>query len=164
MTESEKYMLVLGIGNELLTDAGIGPKLVKELQGIFPSGKIDYMTSLLGGMETLEIMKGYDEVLIIDGIKTDDGKAGTVYVMDFPHHKSTLHLSNAHDISFEMVVKLARRLNIPFPEKIRIIAVEIVEDRVFSEALSPSLRKCYQDIFSTVSSLIPADCYSPGNS
>ena len=159
MTKDGKYLLVLGLGNELLMDAGIGPKLVKKLQNFLPSEKIDYMTSLLGGMETIEIMKGYDEVIIIDGIMTENGIPGTVYSMNYPHNKSTLHLSNAHDVSFDMSVKLARRLNIPFPEKIRIIAVEIVEDKVFSESLSPLLQECYSEIFTSVAGVMHETCY-----
>ena len=159
MAKDGKYLLVLGIGNELLMDAGIGPKLVKKLQNFLPSGKIDYRTSLLGGMEIIELMKGYDELIIIDGIVTEDGVPGTVYSMNYPHNKSTLHLSNAHDISFDMSVKLARRLNIPFPQKIRIIAVEIVEDKVFSESLSPLLQECYSDIFTSVAGMMHERCY-----
>ena len=84
-------------------------------------------------METIEIMRGYEEAVIIDGIMTREDSPGTVYYMVYPLNMTTLHISNAHDISFDMAVKLARRLNIPVPSKIRIIAIEIVEDREFGE-------------------------------
>ena len=154
IAETNKNILVLGIGNEMLKDDGIGPKLVKKLQNFLPSENIDYMTSLLGGMETIEIMKGYDEVVIIDGIITDDGIPGTVYYMTYPLNMKTLHLSNAHDISFDMSVKLAHKLNIPFPEKIRIIAIEILEDREFGEDLTEPLQERYGEIFSTVAGMV----------
>ena len=154
MKGQKKNILVLGIGNEMLKDDGIGPKVVKKLQNFLPSGNIDYMTSLVGGMETIEMMKGYDETVIIDGIMTEGGVPGTVYFMNYPLNKSTLHLSNAHDISFDMSVKLARRLNIPFPEKIRIIAIEILEDREFGEELTPTLQEKYSEIFGSVSGMV----------
>lgn len=150
----KKNILVLGIGNEMLKDDGIGPKVVKKLQNFMPSGNIDYMTSLVGGMETIELMKGYEEVVIVDGIMTKDGVPGTVYFMSYPLNKNTLHLSNAHDISFDMSVKLARKLDIPFPEKIKIIAIEIVEDREFGEELTPPLQKSYNDIYGSIASVI----------
>ena len=151
---TKNKILVLGIGNELLKDDGIGPKLVKKLQNFLPISGIDYQTSLVGGMETIEIMKGYSLAVIIDGIMTGEKIPGTVYFMKYPWNKNTLHLSNAHDISFDMSVKLARRLEIPFPEMICIIAVEIVEDREFGEELTKPLQEKYSEIFSTVATTI----------
>jgi hydrogenase maturation protease len=151
---NEKKILVLGIGNELLKDDGIGPKVVRKLQNFLPRKNIDYMTSAVGGMETIEILKDYDEAMIIDGISTEDGIPGTVYLMKYPFNKDSLHLSNAHDISFDMSVKLARRLNVPFPENISIIAIEIVEDREFGEELTPALQERYAEIFSYVAEII----------
>ena len=154
LMRERKNILVLGIGNELLKDDGIGPKLVKKLQNFLPSANIDYATSLVGGMETIEIMRGYDEAVIIDGIMTENGMPGTVYFMTYPLNMNTLHLSNAHDISFDMSVKLARRLKIPFPERIRIIAIEIVEDREFGEALTEPLQEKYSEVFSSVAKIL----------
>ena len=151
--------MVLGIGNEMLRDDGIGPKLVKKLQNFLPSSNIDYVTSPVGGMETIEIMKAYDEVVIIDGIITKDGVPGTVSITTYPFNMNTLHLSNAHDISFDMSVKLASKLNIPFPKNIWIIAVEILEDREFGYSLTIPLQKRYAEIFSTVASMIQEVSY-----
>jgi hydrogenase maturation protease len=160
-------ILVLGIGNEVLMDDGIGPKLVKKLKNFLPVSSIDYATSLVGGMEIIEIMRGYRQVVIIDGIMTGENPPGTVLFMDYPVHKNTLHLSNAHDISFEMSVSLARQLGIPFPKKICIIAVEIIEDRVFGERLTAPLQEKYSEIFSSIAKTIQEnldqrtleDCY-----
>lgn len=154
MMRVQKEILVLGIGNELLKDDGIGPKLVRKLQNFLPLSNIDYETSLVGGMECIEIMKGYQQVVIIDGIMSKKGVPGTVYYMTYPLNMNTLHLSNAHDISFDMSVKLARKLDIPFPEKICIIAVEIVEDREFGETLTEILQERYSEIFSAVAATI----------
>ena len=163
----KKDILVLGIGNELLMDDGIGPKLVKKLKNFLPVSSINYAISLVGGMETIELMKGYKEAFIIDGIMTGEHPPGTVMYMKYPVHRSTLHLSNAHDISFEMSVELARQLGIPFPERISIFAIEIVEDREFGEKLTEPLQEKYSEIFSSVAGSIQEniarrskeDCY-----
>ena len=141
---------MLGIGSEVLRDDGIGPKLVKKLQNFMPLPGIDYAISAVGGMEVIEIMKGYEEVVIIDGIMTGENVPGTVMYMSYPLHRSTLHLSNAHDISFEMSVELAKQLDIPFPERICIIAVEIFEDREFGETLTEPLQEKYSEIFISI--------------
>jgi len=150
----EDKILVLGIGNEILKDDGIGPKIVKKLQNFLPSSNLDYATSMVGGMETIEIMKGYKKAIIIDGIMTGENLPGTVYYMKYPLNRSTLHLSNAHDISFDLSVKLARELEVPFPESICIIAIEIQEDRVFGESLTDVLQEKYSEIFNSVANTI----------
>jgi hydrogenase maturation protease len=149
-----KKILVLGIGNELLKDDGVGPRVVKKLQNFLPYKHIDYATSLVGGMELIEIMKGYDEAVIVDGMMTEGGVPGTVYFMSHPLNKTTLHLSNAHDISFDTSVKLARQMGVSFPSRIYIIGIEIVEDRDFGESLSPELQEKYSEIFGTVAATI----------
>ena len=152
--DKKKDILILGIGNEVLKDDGIGPKLVHGLQHIMKDTNIDFATSAVGGMETIEIMKGYEKVVILDGIMTKDGIPGTVYYMNYPLNMNTLHLSNAHDISFDMSVKLARKLKIPFPKTICIIAIEIIEDREFGETLTKPLQKKYGEIFNSVARTI----------
>jgi hydrogenase maturation protease len=147
-------ILVLGIGNEILKDDGIGPKLVKKLQNFLPSPNLAYATSMVGGMETIEIMKGYKKAIIVDGIITGENLPGTVYYMKYPLNRNTLHLSNAHDISFDMSVKMARELDVPFPDSICIIAIEVLEDREFGESLTEVLQEKYSEIFNSVAQTI----------
>ena len=153
----ENKILILGIGNEVLRDDGIGPRIVKDIRSRIQAENVDCKFAVLGGMETIEMMKGYNEVVIIDAIFTEGGIPGTVYYSSFPTHKKTLHLSNAHDISFDMSVKLAQKLGIPVPSKISIIAVEIFEDREFGEELTKPLAESYDDILSSVIDMLMAD-------
>ena len=66
----ENNVLILGIGNDILMDDGIGPKLVNRLKDEVRADHIDYHTMNLGGLEILEYIRDYDEVIIIDAIKT----------------------------------------------------------------------------------------------
>lgn len=150
-------ILILGIGNEVLKDDGIGPKIVKDLRSRIQVENIDYKNSVVGGMETIEMMKAYEKVVIIDAIFTKGGIPGTVYYSSYPNHKKTLHLSNAHDISFDMSVRLALKLGIPVPSRIKVIAVEILEDREFGEELTKPLAESYNDILSTVIDMLKAN-------
>jgi len=44
-------ILVLGIGNDILTDDGIGPKLVGELRKMDFPADITFKTASVGGLE-----------------------------------------------------------------------------------------------------------------
>lgn len=155
--QRKKEILILGLGSEVLKDDSIGPKLVNDISSAIELSNIKYQISPVGGMETIEIMKGFDDVIIIDGVMTRNGVPGTVYMMSYPNYRETIHLSNAHDISFDMSVKLARKLGIRLPENIKIVAIEIVENMEFGEELTEPLQKRYDEILNSILNMIRLD-------
>ena len=140
----------MGLGNEILTDDGIGPKLIGDLNRMdIPSG-ITFKTAGVGGLELLELVSGYSRVFIIDAIRTSGGKPGNVYFFSPDDFRETMHISNLHDVNFFTSLELGNRLNYPIPSEVIIIAVEIAEDLVFSDQLSPALQKKYPEILNKV--------------
>ena len=151
-----KKTLVLGIGNDILTDDGIGPKLVNELKSRTTFTGIDFLNVFIGGLEIIELIRGYEKVIFIDAIITKDGLPGTVYHFKPEDFKETLHLSNLHDANFLTALDLGRKMEMNVPEDIHIIAIEIIEDRVFSEHLSPEIQMMFPGIFEKVLNLVNA--------
>ncbi len=154
MQSAESKILILGMGNDILTDDGIGIKITKVLENKFPLPNIVYNTLSIGGMEIIEYIKNFDTVIIIDAIKTLNGIPGTVYRFVPSDFKETTHLSNIHDLSFLTALKLAKELDIKTPENIYIIAIEIVEDMVFSSDFTPQLQEKYSEILEEVSIIV----------
>ena len=150
----KKEILVLGIGNDILSDDGIGPKLVKRLENIPSFRSIDFMTTYLGGLEILELIQGYKKLIIIDAIKTRNGTPGDVYLFDIDSFKETHHISNFHDISFISALKLGEELDFIMPADIKIIAVEIVEDHEFSNEFSIPVKMKYDKIYEEIKEYI----------
>jgi hydrogenase maturation protease len=153
MKKENKKILILGMGNDILTDDGIGIKLTKVLQEKYSDPNIVYDTLSIGGLEIIEYIKDFRTVIIIDAIKTLNGIPGTVYQFIPDDFKETSHLSNIHDISFLTSLKLAKKLDIPIPENIHIIAVEIVEDMVFSNDFTPQIQEKYPEIIIEVTEI-----------
>ncbi len=147
---NKKKILIHGIGNEIVTDDGIGPKLVKRLQADIPEENADFETAFLGGLEVLEYIQGYQTVIFIDAIRTRDGIPGTVYRLSPEDFNATIHLSSVHDVSFLTAVDLGTKLGLTMPASIHIIAVEIVEDRVFDDKFSPPIQEKYEEIYARV--------------
>lgn len=142
--------LVLGIGNEILTDDGIGPRLVNDLSKDCLKPGVHFGYACVGGLEIIELLNGYDEAILIDAIRTKSGIPGSVYLFGPDDFRETMHLSNLHDISFLTALKLGKKLNIKLPEEIRIIAVEIIEDQEFSDELTPPLNSRYPEILQEI--------------
>jgi len=147
LEEKSDNILILGIGNDILTDDAIGPKLVRDLQKDLKQENISFMTAAAGGLEILEMIKEFYRVVIIDAIKTRDGIPGTIYYLTPANFKETLHISSFHDVNFLTALKLAEKLEISIPEQIDIIAIEIVEDLTFSNDFSKELAGKYDDIY-----------------
>jgi len=144
---SRNKILIHGIGNEILTDDGIGPKIVKRLKGNLSREDVDFKTAFLGGLELLEYIQGYDTVIFIDAIRTRDGIPGTVYQLSPENFNTTIHLSSVHDVSFLTSIALGKKLGLNMPGVIHILAIEIVEDRIFDNNFSPLIQEKYDEIF-----------------
>jgi hydrogenase maturation protease len=139
-------ILILGIGNDILKDDGVGIKVVERFRNDDTFKGVDYKTLSLGGLDILEIIQNYTKVFIVDGIKTKDGKPGNIYYFETSDFKETLHLSNIHDISFLNAIKLGKKLGFKIPEEIHVFAVEILEDRVFGDEFTPELKNNFNRI------------------
>ena len=152
--ERENQVLVMGIGNEHLTDDGIGPKLVGDLRKRLYPIPLQFETASLGGLEIVEMIDGYKKVIFIDAIRTQDGEPGTIYHYCPDDFRETLHLSNLHDTSFLMALQLGKKIGVKIPKDIDIIAVEIIEDLYFSTSLSREIEVKYPEILEDVNTLL----------
>jgi hydrogenase maturation protease len=150
----KKETLILGVGNDILTDDGVGIKLCREMQQRLKYDNIFYDTACLGGLEILEYIRGYKTVIFIDAIKTQGGIPGTVYYFTPKDFKETSNLSNIHDVSFLKALEIGRTLYINVPESIHIVAVEIKEDLTFSEDFTPELQAKYPEAILKTQALI----------
>lgn len=148
--DKRSQTLVLGIGNDILMDDGIGSYLVSRLQRADALPGVDYKTAFLGGLDLLDLVKDYNSMILIDSIKTKKGVAGSVYSFTPDNFKETQHLSNIHDTSFLTALKLGRHIGITLPEKIDIIAIEVVEDRCFGTSFSPPIKEKTEKIYQIV--------------
>ena len=147
-------MLILGLGNEILSDDGIGPRLVRALSAIIRNERILFDSAGCGGLEIMEHIRGFKMVIIIDAIHTSGGSPGDVYHFLPDDFRETSNLSNLHDVSFLTTLRLGDILGLDLPSEIHIIAVEIVEDREFSEEFTPAIKERFQDIFDDVVAII----------
>jgi hydrogenase maturation protease len=151
---NKNKILIHGIGNEILTDDGIGPKLVNRLKGNLSKKDIDFETAFIGGLELLEYIGGYQTVIFIDAIRTRDGIPGTVYQLSPENFNTTIHLSSIHDVSFLTSVALGKKLGLDMPQFIYIIAVEIFEDTIFDDNFSPQIQEKYEEIYTEVKEIV----------
>jgi hydrogenase maturation protease len=144
--------LLLGMGNPILSDDAVGVRLAHDL-GIALRGTpgLEVVPECsAGGLALLDLIAGYDRVVVVDSIKTRGGHPGDWYRFTAASLRETMNLRNVHDANFATALALGRRLGhlLPPDEEIHVFAVEIEENAEFSESLSPALERSYEGVLS----------------
>ncbi len=133
--------LVLGLGNPILTDDGIGPHVARELEGKLDQQEVTVMETSVAGLGLLDLLVGYDRAIIIDAIQTVDGKAGQIYRLDPDVFAATRHTASPHDVNFATALELGNRLGMALPKQILIFAIEVLDASTFGEECTPEVKR-----------------------
>jgi hydrogenase maturation protease len=124
--------LVVGLGNPILTDDGVGVKVAYEIQRVLTAQdqeQINVTEAGVGGLRLMEMMIGYERVIIIDAlISRNEDRPGTMYRMtldDLRDISPTQHSASAHDTSLVTALDMGKKIGLSLPEEIIIYAVEV---------------------------------------
>ena len=75
---SQKDILIMGIGNILLKDEGIGVHVVRRLKEMPLPENVEVLDGGTAGLELVDFMENRRKLIVIDAVKTGD-KPGTIY-------------------------------------------------------------------------------------
>ena len=156
--------IVIGLGNPILSDDGVGWKVIEKIQSIIPSsrlwhpspnespsgvlreedrdeGEVVLETASLGGLSLMERLVGFERAILVDSMETGQGHAGSVrmFTLDELPNPSAGHSASAHDTSLVTALKTGRRMGLSLPTEIRVVAIEAKQVYDFSEELSPAV-------------------------
>jgi hydrogenase maturation protease len=102
-TERSAKVLILGIGNVLMGDEGIGVRVVNELEKTaFPEG-IELLDGGVGSFLLLEPMQTAKKIILIDAT-IDGAKTGTVRRLRPRYSKDYPRTLTAHDIGLKDLI------------------------------------------------------------
>jgi len=143
--------LMLGMGNTILCDDGVGIYVVQEAAKRCQRDDVDFADASVGGMRLLDIIAGYDRIIMVDAIKTTDGKPGDVYRL-CPGDLPTLHSGSTHDLSLTGALALGRGMGMQLPadKDFVIIAVEVEEVWTFGEECTPAVAEAIPRVVEAV--------------
>ncbi len=133
--------LVLGLGNPILSDDSVGFRVIQGLKAKFSRPGLTLMESSASGLGLLDLITGYEKVIILDAIKTESGRAGKIYRLNAENLSDTRHLTSPHDINLATALELGKKLGIALPHQIIIFAIEVVDVTTFSEKCTPEVVK-----------------------
>jgi hydrogenase maturation protease len=135
--KDEKNILVLALGNDLLGDDAIGLMVARALQNE-NENNIDIIESPVAGFALLDYLEGYDKVLLLDAMSTGAYPEGTIVELT-PHNFQECIASSPHYVGLPEIFALAHRLDISFPNEVKILAMEISHPYELRESLSENI-------------------------
>jgi hydrogenase maturation protease len=132
-------MLVIGLGNPLLGDDGVGWRIAEEVKKqLSPDQPVDVDCLSLGGMSLMEHLIGYGCAILIDAFSLEE-PIGSILILklsDLPHY-SAFHTASAHDTSLQTAIELGRSMGAQLPDDVTVVGVATKRVSDFSKTLSP---------------------------
>jgi hydrogenase maturation protease len=164
-------ILVLGLGNDLYGDDGVGHHVVRFLENkkaarrVPPDADVtvDFIACALSGLALLDVVVGYDALVIVDTILHSDPVIGQIRILDMQDVRDVPGPS-PHYISVPQTLALGRSLGLKMPETVKIVAVEARNIHRLGEGLSETMLRRLPDIIAAADGVLEAIAGAIANS
>jgi hydrogenase maturation protease len=131
--------LILGIGNLILTDDRVGIIIARKIKEQFPH--LDVVETSEAGIALLDLIIGYEKLIVIDSIKTAKGKPGEIYKFGLDDLKPGMDLSSSHGIDIATVFDIGKKMGYQIPRSVIIYAIEITDNTTFGKTCTLEIEK-----------------------
>lgn len=104
---NDSNITLLGVGNILLTDEGLGVHVVREMEQEYSfTPEINIVDGGTMGMELLSYMRGMTKLLLVDAVNGGE-TPGTVY--EFPHQQTEDYFTGSisvHEVGMQDILRI----------------------------------------------------------
>ncbi len=109
--KKRKKILVLGIGNDLLTDEGIGVHVVRELRKEPLPAHVTVYDGGVAGIDLLDLIQAHDQMIVIDAVDAQT-QPGAVFRFEPEQVECLLreHKTSLHQVDLLDTINIARFL------------------------------------------------------
>jgi hydrogenase maturation protease len=125
-------LVILGLGNDLLGDDGIGLLVAEALHGL-EGPDISVRSTAQSGLYLLEHLQGFDDAIVVDSVVGD--RPGSVRELKGSDIEA-VSVPSAHYVGLPEALALARASGLRVPRRLRIFGVEIAPAQSIGSAPS----------------------------
>ena len=141
MSDPTNKVLLLGLGNEMLTDDAVGLRVVRLLRDEFAhEDRCDVQETQEMGLALLDWIVGYREVILVDSIQTGKTPPGTLHELDAGSLQD-LTGRTPHFLGVGETLALGRQLGLPMPEHVKILAIEVADPFTLGAQMTPAMEQ-----------------------
>jgi hydrogenase maturation protease len=134
--------LVLGLGNDLLSDDGFGPAVASACRPLLAfRDDVAVEVASVAGFKLLDLLAGYRRVLIVDVVQTGKHPPGTVLELAIDEASTARTLGGSHQMDLATALALGRALGQDLPESITLLVAEAKDLETVHEGLSAEVER-----------------------
>ncbi|MCX6143813.1 MAG: hydrogenase maturation protease [Ignavibacteriales bacterium] len=137
----KKSLTIIGLGNEMLSDDGLGIKVVRELGNRLGDRSVAFHELSVGGLQLFDYLIGTEECIIVDAIKTGSQPVGTLLRFVQTADNEPVTLTSSHQIDLGQILGLARFMGAPLPKRLTVYGIEADDITTFRETCTTQVSK-----------------------
>ena len=144
-------LLILGIGNVLLGDEGVGINVVQQLEKLELPTNVNILDGGTGGFHLLSYLQEYSKIILIDAT-LDGNPPGTINILRPKFSNEFPRTLSSHDIGLKDLVESAALLG-ELPE-ITLITISVHPEQSLTMELSKDIDKAATTVVKKIQSMI----------
>jgi hydrogenase maturation protease len=138
--QPQKTTLILGLGNDILTDDAIGLQVARAIQQrLAPTDNIDVKESAEMGLSLLDLISGYRDLVVVDAVQTGRAKPGFIHELTTAQIKAFPTLA-PHGFGIGEALALGAKLQMQIPQCVRVLAIEVEDPFTLSHEMTPAVQ------------------------
>jgi hydrogenase maturation protease len=132
-------VLVLGLGNDILTDDAVGLRIAEGVRAsVADMPDIEVKATMEMGLTLLDEIADRECIVLIDSVQTCEAAPGTIHEID------SLELSRVlttapHFLGIGETLALGKMLGLDMPRHTRIFAIEVADPYTLGSAMTPAV-------------------------
>jgi hydrogenase maturation protease len=131
-------VVVLGLGNSLLTDDSVGLKIAAEVAARLPAAElpgceVEIAFSEVGGWDVLDQAEGFDAMVLVDASIDPRLSVGELAWYERGGGFTSGRLSGAHSTDVFTALDYGRRCGLVVPSQVHVLGVGVADVLTFSE-------------------------------
>jgi hydrogenase maturation protease len=133
---NKENVVLIGIGNNLLTDDGVGPFLAKDI-GQKLGFPFKFVTHL--SLDLLEHILGLQFIYIIDSFRNPEIPVGEVVPFTMDDLEYRQNPTYSHGVTIPIIFKIGKRLYPNMSANVRIFGINVSDNQTVSESFSEEI-------------------------
>lgn len=115
----------------------------------------------MAGLTILDLVSGYQNLIIIDAIETQRGEPGQIYRLSEEAFRRNSQHWSIHGAGLGTILELGRRCGCRVPENVVIYAVEVEDTQTWRRGCTPNVRKAIPMVTQLILRAEFSDCIEP---